>query len=162
MHNARSAVEGLKHNGSRYSIIARISSCSSTAVSSAVSKIGRNEIMQARARDKDSYCESPIDVRHIVMRSLIRLGSPPSLRPATTSFASVRGEWMYPGHLEKHPYRLRRFLAVASASHIAPISAPSFNFGHEGPSSVDTYALKERKNNMNRGGKPHEPTNNKV
>src|ERR1700722_8209668 len=101
MHDARSAVEELKHNGSRYSIIARKSSLAKpgrfTAAVDAASETNRKELTQVDARDIDSSGESSIDRKHVVMCSLIRPGSPSSTRPSTTRFLSVKGEWMYPG-----------------------------------------------------------------
>ena len=60
--------------------------------SDTVSEINRKELMQVDARDMDSSCESSPDLKHVVMRSLIRPGTPSSIKPSTTNFLSVKGE----------------------------------------------------------------------
>ncbi len=52
-----------------------------TAVWDAVWEINRNELMQADARDMESSCESSTDLKHVVMCSLIRPGTPSSIKP---------------------------------------------------------------------------------
>jgi hypothetical protein len=58
----------------------------------AVSEINRKELMQVDARDMDSSGESSPDVKHVVMCSLIRPGTPSSIKPSTARFLSVEGE----------------------------------------------------------------------
>ncbi len=59
--------------------------------------INSNALMQADARDMDASSESSTDVTQVMKCSLMRHGTPSSLRPSIKSLVSVRGEWMYPG-----------------------------------------------------------------
>jgi hypothetical protein len=63
-----------------------------SAVVDAVSEINRKEVMQADARDMDSSCESPTGLKHVVMCSLMRSGTPSFSKPSTATFSSVKGE----------------------------------------------------------------------